>query len=192
MYNAAFDKDDNKSFAAQSTSTPTYACFEVAIPDPGGSPKPNYFAHLKDATATNFFARVYVLPLGATGFTFGISISSTSATVLPVPWGSALSYNTRYFVVIKYDPAANTAKLWVNPVTEASTSVSHINTTTAAAISSFALRQSNSLPTGMSGGAVGWVASVDNVGVGTTFSDACFQVTPAKSSTWGQIKQIYR
>ena len=192
MYNAAFDKDDNKSFAAQSTSTPTYACFEVTIPDPGGSPRPNYFAHLKDAGTTNFLARVYVLPSGPTGFTFGISVSSSSSTVLPVAWGSTLSYGTRYFVVIKYDPAISRATLWVNPASEASTSVSHTNTTTAISISTFALRQSNSVPTGLSGGSVGWTASVDNVGVGTTFSDACFQVTPATNSTWGGVKLHYR
>jgi hypothetical protein len=191
-WNAAFDKDDNTTFAAQSTSVPTYACFQVTIPDPGGSPKPNYFAHLKDASATIFLARLYVLPSGATGFTFGITVSSSSATVLPVPWGSALTYGAQYNVVIKYDPTTSTATLWVNPVNEASTNVSHTNTTTAAAISSFALRQSNSAPTGVTGGSVGWVAYVDNVGVGTTFNDACYQVTPTKSNTWGQLKVIYR
>src|SRR5262245_14426350 len=36
--NMANAPDDNASFAAQPTTAPTYACFEVTIPDPGGSP----------------------------------------------------------------------------------------------------------------------------------------------------------
>jgi hypothetical protein len=194
MWLASADKDDNKTFTARTTSDVTYACFEATVPDPGGSPKPNYFAHFKDTGTSSFLARVYVLPSGATGFTFGITISSSSATVLPVPWGSTLSYGTRYFVVIKYDPAANQAKLWVNPVNEASTSVTHSPTpaATAVAISAFALRQSNSAPTGVTGGTAGWTVSVDNLGVGTTFDDACFQVTPTRGATWGQVKTLYR
>jgi hypothetical protein len=33
---------------------------------------------------------------------------------------------------------------------------------------------------------------VDNLGVGTMFDDACFQVTPTKGSTWGQLKVRYK
>jgi hypothetical protein len=185
--------DDNVSFTAQTATAKTYACFEVMIPDPGGSPHPNYFAHLKDSGTSNFAARVYVLPAGASGFTFGLTASSTSTTVQPVPWSTTpLSYGTTYFITIMYDASAGSAQLWVNPVNEFSPSITATSTSTGFLISSFALRQSSSLPTGVTGGAVWWNYSVDNVGVGTTFSDACYQVTPTRGTTWGQLKTLYR
>jgi len=188
--------DDNRSFTAQPTTAPTYACFEVTIPNPNGSPHPNYFAHLKDTGTSNLFARVYVVPVGASGFTFGLTFGATSATVAPVPWSaSSLNYDTPYQIVIKYDPASVTATMWVNPASEASPSISHTGTGSGISISSFALRQSASaptLPSGYPAGSVWWTYSVDNVGAGTTFNDACYQATPTKGSTWGEIKSIYR
>src|SRR5512145_992718 len=97
--------DDHATFAAQPTSGNTYACFVVRIPNPGGAPKPIYFAELKDAGTTNLVSRVYVLPLAAGGWTFGISYSSTNATTLGVTeWTSPLSYDTDYTLVISYEP----------------------------------------------------------------------------------------
>jgi hypothetical protein len=187
--------DDHRSFTAQPTTSPTYACFEVMIPDPGGSPKTQYFAHLSDGGTSNFLARVYVMPSGgANGFTFGLSNSSTSTSVGVVPWTATLSYGVSYNVVIKYDPTTSTSTLWLNPLSEASASISQ-TTTGAIAISAFNLRQSNATgtyPSGTPSGPTLWQYSVDNVGVGTTFADACYQVTPTRSGTWGQLKSIYR
>ena len=189
--------DDHKLFAVQPTTTKTYACFEVVIPAIAAAPKPIYFAELKDAGAANLVSRVYVLPITG-GWTFGISHSSTSATVGVTPWSaSTLSYDTRYFIVINYDPVAKSSKLWVNPVNEASTSVTNTNAAIAAlAVSGFGWRQSNVASTLPASppyvGTADWGFSVDNLGVGTTFDDACFQVTPAKSSTWGQLKVRYK
>ena len=189
--------DDHTLFAAQPTSSPTYACFDVIIPAIVGAPKPIYFAELKDGSAALLVARVYVLAITG-GWTFGISYSSTSATVGVTPWSATtLSYNTNYRLAIKYDPAVFTAKLWVNPVNEASTSVSNVGTSAAIAVSGFGLRQSASastLPASPSyAGTVDWGFSVDNLGVGTTFDDACSGgVTPTQKSTWGGLKTIYR
>jgi hypothetical protein len=188
--------DDNRTFAAQPTNAPTYACFEVVIPDPGGQPKVSYFAHFKDTGTTNFFSRVYVLPAGATGFTFGLSFSSTSASVGPVAWSATpLNYDQPYFIVIKYDPSTLTSTMWVNPTDESSTSISHTGTGSAFSISAFALRQSFSsptLPASQPNGTAIVRFSVDNLGVGTTFADACYQVTPTRTGTWGHIKTLYR
>lgn len=189
--------DDHSLFAAQSTSTPTYACFDVIIPTISGAPKPIYFAMLKDGGTSVFVSRVYVLAVPG-GFTFGISYSSTSATVGVAAWSAtSLSYDTNYRLAIKYDPATSTSTLWVNPVNEASTSVSITGTAAAVAVSGFGLRQSASastLPASPSyAGTADWGFSVDNVGVGTTFDDACATgVTPTNSSTWGRLKSIYR
>lgn len=195
----AASADENRSFAAQ-TGTPTYACFEVVVPDPGASPKAVYFAHFKDTGTTNFPARAYVLPVaGGPGYTFGLSVGSTSATTVgAVPWSvGSLNYNVPYTIVIKYEPSSLTAKMWVNPASEASTSISQTAASgTAVVVSAFALRQSSTAAaqpaTAVPSGAANFTASVDNLGVGTTFDDACFQVTPTKTTTWGQVKTRYR
>ncbi|MEO5619193.1 MAG: hypothetical protein ABIS67_15595, partial [Candidatus Eisenbacteria bacterium] len=89
--------DDHKLFAAQPLTTRTYACFEVTIPAVAAAPKPIFFATLKDG-ASNFVSRVYVLPISS-GWTFGLSHSSTTTTAGVVPWTSALSYGTPYRIV---------------------------------------------------------------------------------------------
>src|SRR5207247_10151838 len=128
----------------------------------------------------------------------GISHSNTSTTACVTPWSaSTLAYDTRYYLVINYDPVAKSSTLWVNPVTESSTSVTNTNSAIAAiAVSGFGLRQSATAstfpPSPPYTGSADWGYSVDNLGVGTTFDDACHQVTPTRTSTWGQVKTRYR
>jgi len=135
------------------------------------------------------------MPAGATGFTFGLSHSSTSA-VAPVAWSVApLLYDKSYFIVIKYDPALNTSTLWVNPSSEASPNITQTLAGSVFSVSTFALREAFNIPTmpaGTPSGTGTWKFSVDNLGVGTTFSDACAQVTPTQGSTWGRLKTIYK
>jgi hypothetical protein len=189
--------DDHLLFAAQPLTSTTFACFEVTIPNPGGAPKPIYFAELKDGGSANLVSRVYVLPITG-GWTFGLSHSSTSTTVGVVPWSaSTLNYDTPYYIVINYDPVAKSSTMWVNPVNQFSPSVSISNAATAAlAVSGFGLRQSGTASTLPASpayvGTVNWGFSVDNLGVGTTFDDACAAVTPTHSNTWGQVKVLYR
>ena len=191
--------DDHKLFAAQPLTAKTYACFDVIIPPVAGAPKPVYFAELKDGGATLLVSRVYVLPVSG-GFTFGISHSSTSATVGVTPWStSTLLYSHKYNLVINYDPNTHSSKLWVDPVTESSTNVTDINSAIAAvAVSGFGFRQSSTastLPASPAySGTVDITYSVDNLGVGTTFDDSCIQyrLTPTTKSTWGELKAIYR
>jgi hypothetical protein len=109
----------------------------------------------------------------------------------------ALSANVDYHLVINYDPVAKSSTLWVNPANESSPSVTIANSAIPAlAVSGFGLRQSNSpatLPASPSyTGTIDWNFSVDNVGVGTTFDDACQVAVPAQRATWGQIKGTYR
>jgi hypothetical protein len=185
--------DDHIAFAAQPTNSPTYACFNVIVPAFTGIPKPAYFALLKDAGTTNFFSRVYVAPT-ATGWTFALSFSSTNATTGIVYWPTDMAMDTQYNVVIKYDPSTLTSTMWVNPSTEFDPSISQTGTGTAISIDHFALRQgaASTLATGQLTGTANWTFSVDNLGVGTTFNDACGQPVPAKGGTWGQLKSLYR
>ena len=192
--------DDHYLFSVQSTSSKTYACFDVIVPNPGGAPKPVYFFELKDAGAANLVSRVYVLNVSG-GFVFGVSHSSTGATAGVTPWGTTLNYGTKYNVVVNYDPVNKSSTLWVNPASELSTSVTDVNAAIAAlAVQGVGFRQSSTastFPTAQNtlyAGSVNATVSVDNLGVGTTFTDAClqYQSTPAQRSTWGQVKQIYR
>jgi hypothetical protein len=189
--------DDAKTFAARDTFNCTYACFQVTIPTPATTPVVNgYFAMFKDAGTSNFVSRLFVLPVTGqpTKFTFGISLSSVSTTILPTPWPTALNFDTPYWIVISYCPATKVATLWVNPVNAASPSVTMGTAAvmTKLNVSSFAFRQS---ATGSPNtGSVSWSFLVDNLGVGSSFNDACIYsgITPAAGSTWGQIKRTYR
>ena len=189
--------DDHILFTPQSTTVKTYACLDVTVEPFINQPKPVYFAELKDAGASNLVSRLYVLPLAAGGWTFGISHSTTSATAGVTPWGAALSAGVAYHVVINYDPVNKTSTLWVNPISEASTSVSNTNAAIAAlAVSGFGLRQSASASTLPASppyvGTTDVNVQVDNLGVGNTFDDACNIPTPATPTTWGSIKGQYR
>jgi hypothetical protein len=192
--------DDHIAFPSQSNTTKVYACFDVIVPPIAGNPKPVYFCMLKDAGASNFVSRVYVLASGG-GLTFGISHTSTSTTVGLTPWTAPITAGTKYNIVINSDPANHSSTLWVNPVNELSPSVTDVNGAfTEVALDHFGLRQSSTaatLPAAQAtafAGTLNAVVSVDNIGVGTTFADACaqYQSTPARRSTWGQVKQIYR
>ena len=187
--------DDHRLFAVQPTTSKTYACFIANIPPIVGPPKAIYFAELKDAGASNLVSRVYVVPLAAGGWTFGISHSTTSATVGLTPWTAPLNFNTDYTLVINYDPVNHSSTLWVNPSSELSPSVTDVNAAIASlAVQGFGLRQSNSasaLPAVFTGTA-DWNWSVDNLGVGTTFDDACLRPTPTQKSSWGAVKSMYR
>jgi hypothetical protein len=173
--------DDNKTFTAQSATAKTYYCLEVVIPSIVGAPRLNYFAHLKDTGTINFAGR---LGVSASGSTFTFAVGSTAFTT-PTLWGTALSYDTNYRVVVSYNASTGTSEMWVNPANELSTKVTSTGTA-GTLVSAFALRESNT------GTGTLWKFSVDNVGVGNTFDEACSQYTPAKSPTWGQVKVIYR
>jgi hypothetical protein len=199
--NQANAPDDHILFTPQLIDVKTYACFKVKITDPGSAPKAVYFALLKDAGTANFVSRVYVLPLIAGGWTFGISHSSTNTTTASItPWSStSLTYGQEYQVVINYNPVAHTSTLWVDPVNESSTNVTDTNVAIAAlAVSGFGLRQSSTASAFITNaifnaGTANWVYSVDDLGVGQSMADACGGgVVPVDRSTWGTLKQIYR
>jgi hypothetical protein len=187
--------DDHRLFAVQPTDGKTYACFIANIPAFAGVPKPIYFAELKDAGTSNLVSRVYVVNFPTGGWTFGISHSSTSGTQGLTRWTAPLNFDQDYTLVINYDPVNHTSSLWVNPVNEFSPSVTDANAAIASlAVQGFGLRQSNSassLPAEFAG-STDWNWIVDNLGVGTTFDDACARPTPAMKSTWGQVKSMYR
>ncbi len=203
--NNANAPDVNRTFTAQdSTTATTYACFQVKIPSVSGYPGANYFAHFKDGGTFNFMARTYVLPIAGDNahFNFGLSAYSANNEVYCQRWPNALNYDTWYWVVLAYNSPGRSATMWVNPASPSSQSIT--STTTSAgpqvprvAVSSFALRQSSSTAftvTGVTGTVNTWTYQVDNLGIGTSFYDACMNtgVVPTPSTTWGQLKRTYR
>jgi hypothetical protein len=179
---------------------PTYYCLNVKIPCATLNPSPvaSYFAGLKDGGTALMVGRLYVLPITG-GWTFGISNSSTASTTVygATQWGTTpLACDAWYTIVVKYDPTNGTSTLWVNPLNEASASVSNINAANPGlAVSTFFLRQgsASSFPAPGFPGAGLWKWTVDNVGVGTSFAEACYAVpVPVNGSTWGQLKSLYR
>lgn len=185
--------DDNRAFAAQTATSKTYACFLAKVPSSAVAVTgTTYFAHFKDTGTSNFVARVYVTPAGNT-FTFAITVSSANLPTFLVPWTSALSFDTFYNIVIDYDAAAGTADMWVNPANSSSpkvTSSTSSGTTTGTVVSAFALRQGTT--TGLPTQSPWWSFVVDNIGVGTTFDDACAASTiPVTPTTWTNMKALY-
>ena len=197
--NHANGPDDKTPFPGQPTTVKTYVCFDVVVPAPAsGTPKPTYFALLTDGGTTNFFSRVYIVKSGAS-FTFAVSHSSTNATTGITAWSVPLAYDHKYNVVVAHDPVNKTTTLWVDPASESSASVADVNAgSTEVSMNSFVLRQSSTASTLPASpdytGTTNMTYSVDNVGVGTTFTDAClqYQSTPASHSTWGAVKAMYR
>jgi hypothetical protein len=187
--------DDNRSFTAQAATAKVYACFNVVIPSSAVAPDTNYFAHFKDTGTTNFLGRVW---LGASGSTFTFGLSSTSCACntncVPVFWSTPLLYDHEYVVTVSYDGSNGNSELWVDAVNESSPKITATGGPVGTvSLSAFALRQSNAAQTGCPAGSFAWGYSVDNLGVGTTFADACnFGPTPTRNGTWGQLKTIYR
>jgi len=197
---SASGSDDHTPFTLRTTSQATYACFDVKIPcaDLTTPPLAGYFAGFNTtATTTLMVARVYVLPITG-GWTFGISNASTNTTAYgATPWGTtSLTCDQVYHLVIKYDPTTGTSTLWVDPVNEASASVSNTNNSqSAVAVNTFFLRQGavSALFPAFPGSGL-WKWNVDNVGVGPVWTEACYTTPPVAvdPATWGQAKSLYR
>jgi hypothetical protein len=195
---SASGSDDHTPFTLRTTSQATYACFDVMIPCSTliTPPMAAYFAGFNTTTNTTLMvARVYVLPITG-GWTFGISNASTNSTAFgATPWGTTtLNCDQWYHIVIKYDPTVGTSTMWVDPVNEASTSVSNTQSSQAAvAVNTFFLRQG-----GVSAlfpafpGTGTWKWTVDNANVGGTYTDACGGPVAVAPSTWTAAKNLYR
>jgi hypothetical protein len=132
-----------------------------------------YFAHFKDAgTGTDFTTRTFVTPFVGSDFTFGLSAAGSAPDVT---WGTGLSFGTTYRVVGSYTEGTNLTKLWVNPTTEASTSISFTDPA-ANPVAAFALRQSS-----------GGTQVVSNLIVADTFNEAAAIPEPASLGLLGLV-----
>ena len=145
-----------------------------------------YFMHLAATAGTgagSFVARMYVKS-GTTPNTFKIAIlnGATPSPGVNTPGYSTTEYpvNQTLFIVVKYDRAANSASLFVNPTpgqAEPTPTVTNATGTTAAPaqVAAFCIRQSGSVTATTSTGNI----EIDEVRV----SDNWATVTPTNLST---------
>ncbi len=171
-------QDDSRNFTARSASAATYACFQMKLTgtETSGS---SYVTHFKN-NSTGFVSQVFVFPTGATTFNIGINSTSAVPTGASI-WPTPLTKGTFYTIAIRYNAATGVSTLWVDPQSESSASINSTTTTIGTLISGFALRQ-----------ATGASTTFDNIQVGDAFADLCPAVVPTNSSTWGQLKSLYR
>jgi len=145
---------------AMSAGETWYAGFDVNV---DGASTTVYFAMFSDATANNARGRLYVTSAAVLGFRFGVS-DSGSLGANSATWGSDLSYNQTYRVVVAYDYDTSTTRLWVNPTSEVDTSVTTIVDAGYGSfgVNQFSFRQTTGASTQV----------IDNLIVSTSFSEA--------------------
>lgn len=162
-------EDDNLGFTTQGAADTTWAAFDLNLPSSLNDPNALglldtnglYFAHFKDSGFA-FRARTgVVVPSG--GGDYGLAINADNSDLgSGTTWGSDLSFDTTYRIVINWNAGTGESRLWVDPASEASTSISHTGTFVGDLMEGFALRQSNDYTGGM---------TIDNVYIGMSFSD---------------------
>lgn len=156
-------EDANVSFTPISAGETYFFGFDVIV---NGGSTTAYFAHFKDASF-DFTVRTFVAPPNNVGdFTFGLS---PAGSLPDQTWATDFAFGQTYRVVGAYNADTLENRLWVDPVTEASTSI-FATETAAAAVSAFGLRQASGDSTQL----------ISNLAVGTSFSDVA--VVPEPSS----------
>lgn len=162
-------EDANLAFTP--TAGTLYYGFTFSVDDlgsPYSGTDNEYFIHFRTGTA--FSARVDVVPpTGAGDFSIGIASDDAVADAI---WATDLTFGTTYKVVVRYDQVSNIATLWVDPTSEASTSITGDDQPDPGdSVDSIALRQSDS--------SENETVRVDDVVVGTDF-DSVLALVPVE------------
>lgn len=163
-------QDFYKSFSSNKSSGSVYASFMVRVDS--ATLVGNYFASFLPSTSTtNFFGRVYARVASNGNVAFGVSKSSTNATILANYSDSIYTFGNTYVVVVKYkfNTGSNTddeVSLFVFngaiPASEPAPTVGPVTTTQTDVLPDlgrFALRQ------GVTGGSITPGAVVDGIRV---------------------------
>jgi len=159
---AVFDTTNNPSV------NHLYSSFTINLTNAPTSGTANiYFSHFKDSGTFNFRARIFAITNGAAAGKYRIGIGATNSaptTVGFVAFPQDLDLNTTYTVVSRINVTNGQSTLWIDPATEASTSVTNDppDPGTTISLAAYAFRQNGS------GGAV---VFVDSLKIGTLFND---------------------
>ena len=188
---ATSGEDNNHGFLGQTTGA-VYTAFMVNVVS--SQTTGDYFFHYFDGliTANVFRGRVFVKKdASSTNYAFGIQFGSTINTVYT---GFVYTPGTTHLLVLKYTFVAggtnDQVSLFVDPFQnciEPDATVSAVDATQTDAVNldGVAIRQGSATaaPT----------VQVDGIRVATNWSDAvCGDATPARGTTWGRLKTVYR
>lgn len=153
-------EDSNRLLDTTYSTGLLFAGFDLTLSiTPVGSA---YFLHFKDATTSGFRARVFLSEPTATGFRLGLeNDGGDNAAALPVT--SDLEVGSTYRVILGYDTAAGTSRLWVNNLSESSPTLEDTTAASPLTITALALRQGGSATATYTG------LDIDNLIVATDF-----------------------
>jgi hypothetical protein len=139
-----------------------YSGFDLSVADPGAAIVDVNFAHFLAGTSL-FGARLWVSAPTTSGYRLALSgDSSITDGDGEAFWGADLSFGTTYRVVTSYNYDDGDSRMWIDPVTEASSSVTSTDGFAMDEFASYALRQA--------GGNT--MQLIDNLRVATTFAQA--------------------
>ncbi len=152
-----------------------YAGFDMK--NSGGSASV-YFAHFIQGTS-GFDARVFITaPTSGGNYTVGFSSSSTIAAT----WATDLTFGEWNRIIISYSRGTGEARLWINPISQASTNLMYISPFANTAMEGIAFRQAAGDSSQM----------IDNVNLGTTFDDVVPAPGPAALMVLGGMTILRR
>jgi endonuclease/exonuclease/phosphatase family metal-dependent hydrolase len=146
-----------------------YASFVVrftALPGVHGA----YFAHFKGNSTTAFAGRVWALTSGAAPGRFRIGISPAGGSVVSAIHPNDLDLNTDYLVVTRMVNSNSVTKLWIDPVAEIDPAVSASEPGSGFTVAAYGFRQAAGIGE----------MSIDNLRVGTEFTDVVANAVPYK------------
>jgi hypothetical protein len=165
-------EDSARNLDATYTTGVLFAGFDLTLATTPATSA--YFAHFKDNTTSGFRGRVFLGAPTTAGFRIGLETDGGDAGATTVFTGD-LTLGTTYRVVLAYDTAAGTSKLWVNNVNEGSPTLQDTVAATLLGMSAFALRQGGSATATYSG------LDIDRLITATDFQTAL--LIPEPSST---------
>ena len=142
-----------------------YAAFDLTVPSQTNAITAGYFVHFKDVG--NFFGtRIWIAPPTTGNYKLVLSgDNSITDADGEVAWPVGLAFDTTYRIVGSYDYDSGQTKMWVDPMTEASLSVTATDTFAGDEFESISLRQ-------FSAGAGTSMQLIDCLQVATTFDEA--------------------
>jgi hypothetical protein len=159
-------------FGLQSATATTFALFDFRLPaadnvavatDLDVADEGVPFISLGGPAASALRAHTGILPPTAGGdFRLALNADSSNLTLGAV-WPTELEFDTTYRAIVSYSASNAVGKLWLNPVSETSPSITHTGTLTATLIDRIVLRQADDYA---------GKQLIDNVVVATTFADA--------------------
>jgi hypothetical protein len=154
-----------------------YASFSVDFKSrPIGSG--DYFAHFRNA-GTSFGCKVFSTTTGAAAGKFRLGIAN-SANAPSATWPSDLDTNTVYTVVTRINVGTGSSKLWINPASEDSDSITGTDGAFPFEVFTYAFREA---------GGIGDIV-IDDVKVGTAFTDVAEARYAIEISAAGNDVQI--